>query len=111
MLARALATIGSTESAVLIVEGTNEVCNRGRIRSGEAGTRVTKSGNKQGRVASHDHHLCLYKTNQVYVSESRLTMYSSVVLGAYFASFPGQEQPGRHEIVAPPLGLQKKAID
>ncbi len=38
-------------------------------------------------------------------------MYSSVVLGAYFASFPGQKQPGRHEIVAPLLGLQKKAID
>lgn len=27
--------------------------------------------------------------NQMYVSASRLTMYSSVVMESYFASFPG----------------------
>ncbi len=45
------------------------------------------------------------------VSASRPTRYSSVVIGPYFASCPGQWQFGRHEILAPSLGLQKKAID
>ena len=30
------------------------------------------------------------KNNQLYVSESRPTMYSSVVMGAYFGSLPGR---------------------
>ena len=56
--------------------------------------------------------LCEEQTsNQLYVSESLPTIYSSVVIGAYFASLPGRWQLGRHEIFAPPLGLQKNAID
>ena len=45
------------------------------------------------------------------MSVSRWTMYCSVSTGLYFAGIADETQVGKAVIVAPPLGLQKKAID
>lgn len=46
-----------------------------------------------------------------YCSTYLPTIYSSVCTVGYFGSSPSFKHEGKHDIWAPPLGLQKKAID